>query len=306
MPDETEMFTFLDSNLFLVLAIFSFMAGMFFLYLLVKHLHKMTWLKITTSRPKVDYKRIAFAFVIWALFIGISTGIEIYLTPENYQFNFKPIPFLILLLISVFLLPFQTSFEEYLFRGYLMQGLGILFKNKFLPLFLTSVLFGLMHITNPEVEKLGNLIMIYYIGMGFFLGIITLMDDGLELALGVHAANNIVTALLLTADWTALQTNSIYRDISKDPKLDFNKTTLRKFIEFSGYYTLDFKNLSSSWIGNNKEEIINQLSKKMFASWEKSHEFIAARIPAQSMQSFMQMKNVAYMSGSTNDAYVSV
>jgi membrane protease YdiL (CAAX protease family) len=220
MPDEKSIYTFLDSNLFLVLAIFSFMAGMGCLYLTVKYLHKMTWLKITTSRQKVDYKRIAFAFVIWALFIGISTGIEIYFTPENYQFNFKPIPFLILLIISVFLLPFQTSFEEYLFRGYLMQGLGILFKNKFLPLFLTSVLFGLMHLTNPEVEKLGNLIMIYYIGMGFFLGIITLMDDGLELALGVHAANNMVTALLLTADWTALQTNSIYRDISKDPKLE--------------------------------------------------------------------------------------
>ena len=56
--------------------------------------------------------------------------------------------------------------------------------------------------------------------MGFFLGIITLMDEGLELALGVHAANNMVTALLLTADWTALQTDSIFRDISKDPKIE--------------------------------------------------------------------------------------
>jgi membrane protease YdiL (CAAX protease family) len=77
-----------------------------------------------------------------------------------------------------------------------------------------------MHLLNPEVDKLGNLIMIYYIGMGFFLGIITLMDDGLELALGVHAANNIVTALLLTSDWSAIQTNSIYRDISKNPTLE--------------------------------------------------------------------------------------
>jgi membrane protease YdiL (CAAX protease family) len=256
MPDETEMFTFLDSNLFLVLAIFSFMAGMFFLYLLVKHLHKMTWLKITTSRPKVDYKRIAFAFVIWALFIGISTGVEIYLTPENYQFNFKPIPFLILLLISVFLLPFQTSFEEYLFRGYLMQGLGILFKNKFLPLFLTSVLFGLLHLANPEVEKLGNLIMIYYIGMGFFLGIITLMDDGLELALGVHAANNIVTALLLTADWTALQTNSIYRDISKDPKLELIQVVPLILVFFLFIFIFSKKYKWNNW----KDKLVGKIT----------------------------------------------
>ena len=42
------------------------------------------------------------------------------------------------------------------------------------------------------------------------------MDEGLELALGFHAANNLFTALLVTADWTAFQTNSILRDVS-DP-----------------------------------------------------------------------------------------
>ncbi|MFY7810160.1 MAG: CPBP family intramembrane glutamic endopeptidase [Flavobacterium sp.] len=245
--DEMAMFTILDSNLFLTLIIFGFIAGLICLYLVVKHLHQMTWLKITTSRPKVDYKRIAFAFVIWALFTSISKGIEIYLTPENYQFHFKPIPFFILLIISIFLLPFQTSFEEYFFRGYLMQGLGILFKNKFLPLFITSVLFGLMHLFNPEVEKLGNLIMIYYIGMGFFLGIITLMDDGLELALGVHAANNMVTALLLTADWTALQTNSIYRDISKDPKLELIQVVPLILVFFLYIYIFSKKYQWNNW-----------------------------------------------------------
>ena len=37
------------------------------------------------------------------------------------------------------------------------------------------------------------------------------MDEGLELALGFHAANNLCGALLLTADWTAFQTNSILK-----------------------------------------------------------------------------------------------
>jgi hypothetical protein len=32
---------------------------------------------------------------------------------------------------------------------------------------------------------------VYYIGTGLFLGI-TLMDEGMELALGFHAANNLV------------------------------------------------------------------------------------------------------------------
>ena len=35
------------------------------------------------------------------------------------------------------------------------------------------------------------------------------MDDGLELAIGFHAANNLIAALLVTADWTVFQTESI-------------------------------------------------------------------------------------------------
>jgi hypothetical protein len=44
----------------------------------------------------------------------------------------------------------------------------------------------------------------------------------------------------------------------------------------------------------------------MYVSWEKSLEFIVARIPSQSMQSFMPMKAVSYLSGDQNNAYVSI
>jgi hypothetical protein len=70
-------------------------------------------------------------------------------------------------------------------------------------------------LANPEVGKLGYGVMIFYIGTGLFLGIVTLMDDGLELAIGWHAANNLVAALLVTADWTAFQTNSVLKDVSE-------------------------------------------------------------------------------------------
>ena len=120
-----------------------------------------------------------------------------------------------LAVIAILLIPLQTSFEEYLFRGHMMQGLGIISGNRWVPLLVTSVLFGIMHIANPEVEKLGYGSLVFYIGTGFFLGILTLMDEGLELALGFHAANNLVTALLVTADWTAFQTDSLYKDVSE-------------------------------------------------------------------------------------------
>ena len=108
----------------------------------------------------------------------------------------------------IFLIPIQTSWEEYVFRGYLMQGFATLFRSRWGALLLTSFVFGSLHLFNPEVEKLGYGVMIYYIGTGLFLGILTLMDEGIELALGFHAANNLTTALLVTSSWTAFQTES--------------------------------------------------------------------------------------------------
>ena len=47
------------------------------------------------------------------------------------------------------------------------------------------------------------------------------MDEGLELPLGFHAANNFFAALIATADWMAFNTHSIYKDIS-DPVLGWD------------------------------------------------------------------------------------
>lgn len=113
------------------------------------------------------------------------------------------------------MIPIQTSVEELIFRGYLMQGFGLLAKNRWFPLLMTSLIFGLLHLGNPEVAKMGYITMVYYISTGLFLGILVLMDDGLELSLGFHAANNLFTALLVTSDWTAFQTYSILKEVSK-------------------------------------------------------------------------------------------
>ena len=215
MPTGTEMMTILESNLTLFLMLISFPVALLGLYLIVKFFHRQSFLQITTSRNKIDWSRVFFAFGIWAVISIASVGIDYIANPENYELNFKAVPFLILAVIAIMLIPLQTSAEEYVFRGYLMQGFGILAKNRWFPLLMTSVIFGTMHIFNPEVQKLGNIILVYYIGTGLFLGIITLMDEGMELALGFHAANNLITALLVTTDWTVFQTHSVLKDISE-------------------------------------------------------------------------------------------
>lgn len=212
---QGEMMNVLESNLNFFLLLLSFAVGLAAIFLVVRFLHDQKIREITTSRKKVDWGRFFFGFSIIAVFTVVTIIIDYNLQPDDYLWNFKMVPFLILAAIALIMVPLQTSFEEYLFRGYLLQGLGVLAGNRWVPLVITSIIFGGMHIFNPEVQKLGYIIMVYYIGTGFLLGIMTLMDEGLELALGFHAGNNLIGALLVTADWTAFETNSVLKDVSE-------------------------------------------------------------------------------------------
>lgn len=204
----------LGKNLNFLSVLLPFVFLLLFLIGWVVLVHKQSILSLVTGRSRVDFKRILFAFSVQSLFVIGGFLISYYLHPEHYVFNFEASKFFVFLAITVLFVPIQTSFEELFMRGYLLQGIGIASKSKALALIFTSLIFGLLHASNPEMEQLGSIMMIYYIGSGLFLGAITLMDDGLELALGYHAANNMVGALLATSTWTAFQTNSLFLDIS--------------------------------------------------------------------------------------------
>ena len=210
-----DLFSKLPSNLTLFLILLPFAVVLPFIYLVVTRLHQRSFISLITPRDRVDYNKILFSFFLWGTVSALMVIFDYIMSPEDYVWNFKPLTFLILLFISVVMIPLQTSMEELIFRGYLMQGFGVLFKNRLMPLLITSILFGLLHIWNPEIDKLGIHLIWYYIGTGLFLGVITLMDEGLELALGFHAANNLVMALLVTASWTAFQTESLLIDNSE-------------------------------------------------------------------------------------------
>ena len=205
----------MGANLYLLLVIVTFLGGLLALFLGIKAIHKRKIISVITSRDKIDWNRVFYAFAIWAIIGLLMVAIGYFMSPEDFIWNFKPVSFFILVIISFLFLPIQTSMEEILFRGYLMQGFGTWFKKSFVALILTSVIFGLLHGLNPEIEKFGWIVMIYYIGTGLILGIFTLMDEGTELALGFHAANNIIAAVLVTADWAVFQTDALLIDTSE-------------------------------------------------------------------------------------------
>lgn len=207
-----------DKNLFLFLNIIAFMIGVLGVWIVVKFFHKRPFLTLITSAKKLNYKKLALAFGIYLL---LTASIEMFMyfqNPDNYILQFNAGRFAILMLITVLFMPFQTSFEELYFRGYLMQGFSFLFRSTIPALLITAVLFALVHSGNPEVKKYGFWVMFpYYCGFGLLLGFITLKDKSMEIALAVHAANNMFSSMFLTFEGSALETDAIFRQKEMDP-----------------------------------------------------------------------------------------
>lgn len=211
MEEQQKLLELVPSkNFWLAVNLLVFVPLLALLFILVRYAHKRSIMSLTTIREKVDWSRIFFAFALIAIITIASFGLSYYMDPSEIELQFDAGKFAVLIIVSLLLFPVQIGLEEYLFRGYLMQQLGIIVKNKWFPLLVTSVFFGIFHGANPEVGEMGPVIMVFYIGTGLLLGIMTLMDNGLELALGFHFGNNFLAATLVTAEWSALQTDAIF------------------------------------------------------------------------------------------------
>lgn len=156
-----------------------------------KYVHRRSPLSVLTGAPKFRWSHAAKGAGIWFAILTVMEVMSYIAEPEMYHFQFEAVPFFLCLLVAVSVLPLQTSAEEVLIRGYLMQQTSLLSAYRWIPVLVTAVIFGLLHGGNPEVVQYGLIkSMALYIGMGLFFGLTVAIDDGLELALGMHYINN--------------------------------------------------------------------------------------------------------------------
>ena len=212
----------LNSNVGLTMMLFPFIAGLAAFVLLVKPLNNRTFINTINGTGKIRWNHFFVSAFIWVLLSAGYLFLYMKVDPSNFSINNKTLSLIALSAVSILLIPFQATFEEVLFRGYLMQGFAVLLRNKWFPLIMTSVLFGLLHAFNPEVKEYGFFTMIpQYILFGLIFGIITIVDDGIEAAMGAHAANNAFLCIMVTNKSSALQTPALYVQNSVFPWTEF-------------------------------------------------------------------------------------
>ena len=208
----------IDRNIILLLLFGMFVFAFAGFLIGLKAIHKKTLTSVLTGYQKFRFKRFWFAFAVWASMLVFTVLVSFIIEPGSLTFNFNAGGFIVSLLLMLVFMPLQTGVEEVVFRGYLLQGLSQIFKNGIVPIIITSVLFGLAHISNPEVREYGTGIMLsYYIGFALFMGVLTLLDEGLELAFGIHFANNIISSILVTQPHSVIKTYSIFEAKADDP-----------------------------------------------------------------------------------------
>jgi uncharacterized protein len=211
----------LDRNLVLLLEMGMFVFALLGLYTGIRRLHQKPLVSVLTGYERFRYRRFWFSFAVWGSMIVLAVLISLLTAPEDLKLTFEPTGFLISALILLIFIPLQTGWEEVLFRGYLVQGLAIAFRSGIVPVIITSALFGAAHLGNPEVKQHGSAIMLtYYCGSALFLSCLTLIDEGIELAYGLHFANNLVSALLVSSPSSVLKPFAVFEATQEDAQAE--------------------------------------------------------------------------------------
>lgn len=186
-----EPFTFLV--LVGIIYVFSFM----FFYIAVRFIHKRSLISVITIKSKISWRRIFKGAGLWFFILSLFTLLSFLTDPGSYQFTFNPQTFGILLILSLIIFPIQAFFEELFFRGYLMQGFGLLSKKPIIPLLATSIIFASLHWFNGTNIIFSSFILLDTFLVGLMLGIITLGENSIETAAGIHITNNLYVALII-------------------------------------------------------------------------------------------------------------
>jgi len=189
----------------------------FGIWLTVRLIHGRSLSSLVTAKRSISWRRMGVGFIVWALLLGVGTLVEYLVSPESFTVTFDASIFIPFAILAILITPMQTTAEELFFRGYLAQAGSLISRNWIFLSIWSGVLFALPHITNPEVATNMGVVLLTFFVLGAFLAWISLKDGTIELAIGVHAANNLMAGLLVTFPESVLPTPAILTTTHFEP-----------------------------------------------------------------------------------------
>jgi uncharacterized protein len=201
---DKENYIGINPLLYFALMNLQFIFWLLGLFVAIRFIHKRKFTSLITPNKKIDWKRIGYGFITFFVILGLTTFIDYLLNPGDYIVNdVRVSDFLLLFVLVLVFTPIQTTCEELIFRGYLLQLFGKWIRIPFLLSLLVGSIFGALHFANPEMGYSPILVGVDYLVTGFIWCYITVKTNSAELSIGAHAANNMLLGWFLTMDDSA-------------------------------------------------------------------------------------------------------
>jgi len=230
-----------NSTFGLFLLIVPFIVSLLFFIKFFKPLHKKAYTTVINGTSTIRWRRIIIGMAVWGIIMAFTLVVDYYLNIDNYELRLNLKKLIPLALVSIVFIPLQAFYEEILIRGYLAQGIGRITKNRIVVIIIPSLLFALLHGSNPEVEKFGFwLMMSQYFTIAVIYALVSVFDDGIELAMGAHAINNVFLSIFVVTDGSVFQTDALLKMIEVDPFKEFVTLVIASFV-FIGALAFKYK-----------------------------------------------------------------
>lgn len=187
-----------------------FLTAFILFILLAPAIHDRKLITFITASMHINFKLLIGGGIVFIMLLASVEGINYMILGQDYKWTFeaKNIPTLVIL--AIVMIPLQATTEELFIRSYVIQHLYPRFKNYWYTIIVSSLLFSVLHSSNPEMELFGHLPMfLYYFASGCALAIAALLTNGIELPVGIHLANNIYGTMLVNMEGSVLSTTSI-------------------------------------------------------------------------------------------------
>ncbi len=186
--DYINYYSVKTSEQHLFLAFFGLLGVFFLLWLFMKYVDKEKFINlgfhIKNRSNDILYGSALGTFIICFGYMILLLMDEIHF--EEIVFNSKEV------IIAILVYTIVAVAEEVLIRGYILRNLMISF-NKYIALFLSSLLFSAMHGYNPNIDLFGFLNL--YLA-GILLGISYINTKNLWFPIALHLSWNLFQTLL--------------------------------------------------------------------------------------------------------------
>jgi membrane protease YdiL (CAAX protease family) len=129
---------------------------------------------------------------VWSVILVGLTLLDFAVAPKGFSYTASD-KTLVLALMAIPALALQTFAEEFIFRGYITQGLLLAIKRPLPTALVSGLIFGACHIPNGLPQAA------YALAFGVAMALIAIRTRGLAFGAGVHLMNNVFGAVVVVS-----------------------------------------------------------------------------------------------------------